>query len=84
MGTRNLTCVVYKCEYKIAQYGQWDGYPEGQGITCLKFLREQMDEKKFKEKLGSIAFYAGNELPELYIKYGGKSDGTIRIEAYNR
>lgn len=31
MGTRNLTAVYIDGEYKVAQYGQWDGYPEGPG-----------------------------------------------------
>ena len=44
MGTRNLTAVFIDGEYKVAQYGQWDGYPEGQGMTALHFLREEMDE----------------------------------------
>ena len=39
MGTRNLTCVYVNGIYKVAQYGQWDGYPEGAGITCLHFLQ---------------------------------------------
>lgn len=38
MGTRHLTCVVVDGEMKVAQYGQWDGYPEGQGKTILDFL----------------------------------------------
>lgn len=41
MGTRNLTAVYLDGQYKVAQYGQWDGYPEGQGITAL--TRERMD-----------------------------------------
>lgn len=40
MGTRNLTCVYQNGEYKVAQYGQWDGYPEGQGTTILEFLHK--------------------------------------------
>lgn len=28
MGTRHLTAVVIDGDYKVAQYGQWDGYPE--------------------------------------------------------
>ncbi len=45
-GTRNLTCVVVGGEYKVAQYGQWDGYPSGQGLTALNFLRG-MDREAF-------------------------------------
>lgn len=26
MGTRNLTIVYSNGEYKVAQYGQWDGF----------------------------------------------------------
>ena len=35
MGTRHLVAVIHKDEYKVAQYGQWDGYPSGQGDTVL-------------------------------------------------
>jgi hypothetical protein len=36
MGTRNLTKVIDKDgTVKVAQYGQWDGYPSGQGINAL-------------------------------------------------
>lgn len=40
MGTRNLTAVMIDGQYKIAQYGQWDGYPSGQGLTVLRFVSE--------------------------------------------
>lgn len=42
MGTRNLTAVMVDGVYKIAQYGQWDGYPEGQGKTALAFAKEHL------------------------------------------
>lgn len=38
MGTRHLILVYYKGQYRICQYGQWDGQPGGQGLTCLYFL----------------------------------------------
>ena len=40
MGTRHLiTAFDEQGELKVAQYGQWDGYPSGQGITMLNILR---------------------------------------------
>lgn len=43
MGTRHLIAAFYKGEYRIAQYGQWDGYPDGQGIDVLEFARALHD-----------------------------------------
>lgn len=38
MGTRHFIGVQLDGEYKIAQYGQWDGYPSGQGLKVLHFI----------------------------------------------
>lgn len=38
MGTRHLICVFWKGKWYIAQYGQFDGYPEGQGVKVFNFL----------------------------------------------
>lgn len=38
MGTRNLTMVIFQEKTRVAQYGQWDGYPSGQGTTILTFI----------------------------------------------
>ncbi len=41
MGTRGLTKVVDRNGVtKVAQYGQWDHYPAGQGVNVLNFLTE--------------------------------------------
>lgn len=40
MGTRHLIAVYQNGVHKIAQYGQWDGYPAGQGRTVLEFLND--------------------------------------------
>jgi hypothetical protein len=42
MGTRHLIAVHVDGEYPVAQYGQWDGYPDGQGLKVLTFLRDEM------------------------------------------
>lgn len=55
MGTRHLICVHDNGEYKVAQYGQWDGYPEGQGIDVLNFL-SQNDLNLFRQKLNAVRF----------------------------
>jgi len=43
MGTRNLTLVYYKGKYRIIQYGQWDGHPDGQGLKALYFLLDAIN-----------------------------------------
>lgn len=39
MGTRHLTMIYANGAYRVSQYGQWDGYPDGQGLTILTSLR---------------------------------------------
>lgn len=40
MGTRHLQSVIdKKGKLRISQYGQWDGYPSGQGLDILEYLR---------------------------------------------
>ena len=55
MGTRHLIAVMKNNDYKVAQYGQWDGYPEGQGVKVLNFLKENNIEE-FKEKISKCKF----------------------------
>lgn len=64
MGTRNLTAVMVDGEYKIAQYGQWDGYPSGQGVTALRFLLET-DLDKFKQTMRAASFISDDEWHEI-------------------
>lgn len=60
MGTRNLTMVVADGEMKVAQYGQWDGYPGGQGATVLKFLKTQLKKNTlsdFEKRVRELSYY---------------------------
>lgn len=68
MGTRNLTMVIHQQGPKIAQYGQWDGYPSGQGSTALRFLFKMMNENKldeFKKRLESLRWITKEEGEKL-------------------
>ena len=64
MGTRGLTMVVSNGETKVAQYGQWDHYPSGQGITALKFLQD-FDFNKFAKKLTLCKFIDEEKQKEI-------------------
>lgn len=75
MGTRNLVAVKINDQYKIAQYGQWDGYPSGQGKTILDFLNI-WDREVFTEKVKATSFYTDDELDKLW-KQAGSVGGMI-------
>lgn len=69
MGTRHLICVVLGGEYKIAQYGQWDGYPSGQGVTILNTLKGMVADLNsmdtFKAKAKELSFFTDAEFDSL-------------------
>jgi hypothetical protein len=69
MGTRNLTIVKSNGKVKVAQYGQWDGYPTGQGQTIADLL-SKFDLKKFKEKIDKLGVYTQKEKEQAYIDAG--------------
>lgn len=54
MGTKSLTAVKLNNDYKVAEYGQFDGYPEVNGVKILHFLKNTMDENAFKNKLNIL------------------------------
>jgi|SRR5271157_868768 len=70
MGTRHLTAVKINSEYKIAQYGQWDGYPSGQGQTAVKFLRSETNRNKLKKALKHCVWVTQEELDKKLKELG--------------
>ena len=90
MGTRHYQTVINRAgETKVAQYGQFDGYPSGQGIDVLTFLRgSDLDEYErqvnklypiTKEELSLIDANPKLELlyPHLDRECGSKIHGLI-------
>jgi len=67
MGTRNLTVVIYKGKPCIAQYGQWDGYPQGQGYTILDFLLTA-DLSVFKDKIEKYVSFIDEKKDKKYLE----------------
>ncbi len=88
MGTRNLTMVIKQEKPVIAQYGQWDGYPSGQGVKILNFLTTK-SIKKFKKKLELVRFATDEDKAEVesFMNSIGSSDGWMTMDQsdkYNR
>ncbi len=73
MGTRHLTAVVLNGAFRVAQYGQWDGYLSGQGKTILDFI-SQMDVEKFKENVSKCRFISDEENTKLWEAAGAPKD----------
>lgn len=71
MGTRHLIAVQIDGEYKVAQYGQWDGHPEGQGATALGFLLDA-DLDLFREKCRATQWITTEELEDRWVEAGAK------------
>ena len=83
MGTRNLTMVVIDGTIKVAQYGQWDGYPEGAGKTVFKFVKKIYNKKidDFKEKVRNCRYLSNEELEAKYKKLDiDITDGLISFD----
>jgi hypothetical protein len=77
MGTRNLTMVQKNNEIKVAQYGQWDGYPSGQGVTILDFCSKKENIEKLKKKLYEVRFLDQNEIEKINLKLKDKDHKTL-------
>lgn len=75
MGTRNLTMVKLNGKIRVAQYGQWDGYPTGQGETVAQFVQtwlvgadaEQTDARieMFADKVRRLRWVTDDETTQI-------------------
>lgn len=86
MGTRHLICIVQDNAFRLAQYGQWDGYFRGQGKEILSFL-QQVDIDAFKAKVKNIKPVDDDELERSsgaktlsYILGGGTEVAPLSVE----
>ena len=90
MGTRGVTEVIYNGKLVVSQYGQWDHYPMGQGLTVLNFLRDELNIDKLKANLMLHLTYEASEeeLKKIYANYfdsegrGTAEDGEKFEKAY--
>ena len=69
MGTRGLTIVRKDGKNVIAQYGQWDHSPEGQGTTILNFISNPDNLNRLESNLSLCRFIDDNEMEKLMEGY---------------
>jgi len=83
MGTRHLICVFYKGQFVLAQYGQHDGYPRGQGVTLVKFLQDSANIQQLKRGLGHTYEASDSEVYEAKIQIDKLDDlGAVAWHAF--
>ena len=82
MGTRNLTKVIKDGEIVVAQYGQWDGYPSGQGLTAF-FAVTQDDVMASLEANLSLVYYPSEDERKAMSKpfEDGHAEGWMTYES---
>ena len=70
MGTRGLTKVIKNDKVVVAQYGQWDHYPSGQGLTALRFLRDEANVDKLDKGLYWLYEVESKDVGEIVDRIG--------------
>lgn len=65
MGTRHLICVFFQGKWVVAQYGQWDGYPEGQGVKIYRFLSVARNIDNLKAGLAHLYIPTDAEMENI-------------------
>jgi hypothetical protein len=71
MGTRHLIVVILNKEAKVAQYGQFDGYPSGAGAGVLDFL-QKADIPKFRKAVSECSKITDEDYRQSWIDCGAK------------
>lgn len=69
MGTRGITRVIKDGVTVVAQYGQWDHYPSGQGVVALEFLSKPGNIDKLIKGLKHTYLITEEQQQEIVSKY---------------
>lgn len=86
LGTRHLIRIIDSTgTVRVAQYGQWDGYPDGQGVDLLKYMHQlgfddAESRSNFDALLQNLTFVdeqVDKEIDELLPKLGQSLSDTF-------
>lgn len=83
MGTRHLISVIVNGETKIAQYGQWDGYPAYTGEEIKKFLN-MVDHDKFATNASFLEWWTDEDVQAVWKDAGADDSGWVTMDVADR
>ena len=82
MGTRNLTKVIKDDKVVVAQYGQWDGYPSGQGLTGFFAVTKDDVVASLEANLNLIYYPTKDELAAMSKPFeDGHAEGWMTYDS---
>ncbi|NUS02059.1 MAG: hypothetical protein HOV97_05790 [Nonomuraea sp.] len=84
MGTRHLIAVVIDGDFKIAQYGQWDGYPTGQGASIANFLAEPGNVDRLRKTAPKLRWATAEDFERVSAELDLPADGWMNMEQAER
>lgn len=73
MGTRHLVCVQLNENYKVAQYGQFDGYPEECGVKIKNSLNAYSTQK-IRDAVSRAILLPSEEIKKFLQFYGSEDE----------
>lgn len=73
MGTRHLVCVELNGQYKVAQYGQFDGYPDHCGVK-LKDSLNAYSKQQIRNAVSRVTLHKMEEIEKFLNFYDSESE----------
>ena len=73
MGTRHLICVVSDEEFKVTQYGQFDGDPENQGADIARFIHQHFRTdawETFVKNVNACSYLTAETYQQCWVDAG--------------
>ena len=89
MDTRHVVFVYYQGRFVLAQYGQFDGYPEAEGAVILEFIQTPGNIDRLKNGLDFIYMPSKNDLAGIHreikevVSETNKSTDTVQPLNYD-
>lgn len=81
MGTRHITAIIKDGEYKVSQYGQFDGYPEYTGKVIYDFLTTPGNIERLRVGVDNVREITSDELKAVYDNIGSQNEWLTMEES---